>query len=86
MKHSLFSQRLTGKLLLKEYILPATPAFSPFIFDPVGTTKEAILTRNVDDRVMGFPSRAIAKTLVTSEKETGYTLRWITLPVLPRGG
>jgi hypothetical protein len=68
MRHRTFSQRLTGKLRLEEHILTANPGLEPIIFDPVGTIQETVLTRNVDDRVMGFPSTAIAKTLVTSVK------------------
>ncbi|HEY5118401.1 MAG TPA: hypothetical protein VII90_03015 [Anaerolineales bacterium] len=83
MTHSAFSQCLSGKLRLEEHILTATPGLDSLIFDPVGTIQEVVLTRNVDEGVMGFPRTAIAKTLVTSIKITGYTLRWITQPVLP---
>jgi hypothetical protein len=68
MKHGTFSQRLPGKLWLEEHILTTTPGLDPLIFDPVGTIQEALLTRNVDERGMGFPSTAIAKTLVPSGK------------------
>jgi len=68
MKHRIFSQRLPGKLWLEEHFLSATPGLDPLIFDPVETIQEAVLTRNVDERGMGFPSTAITKTLVPSGK------------------
>lgn len=79
------SQRISGNRL-EYHNLTATPGLDPLIFDPVGTIQETFLTRNADEGVMGFPSTAVAETLVNTIKITGYTLRWITHLVFPRGG